>query len=169
MGQSIVRFGELKPENYTEGLNNAWITFSALPYSRQHSSGIDGDIVISATPTVEIVEVDLDVAINSQYEFAYSIGTDNKLKMAFDKTKYSKASAIETLKCISITYELGHLEANGGLYVAIARNSLGEEVHRTVPQTLDQLKNVISTFDDTRSVDVSGFLSYQIVRDYRVT
>lgn len=169
MGQSIIRFGELKPENYTEGLNNGWITFSPLPYSRQHSSGIDGDIVISATPTIEIVDVDLDVAINPQYEFAYSIGTDNKLKLAFDKTKYSKASAIEVLKCVSIIYELGHLTPNGNNYVVITVNSLGEETHRTIPLSLEQAKNMISTFDDTRSLDDGGYLSHKLVRDYRVT
>ena len=169
MGQGIVRFGELKVENYVEGNTNNWLIFSPLPYSRQHSSGIDGDIIISATPTIEIIDVDLDVPINPQVAFAYSVATDNKIKMAFDKTKFDKAGAIEALKCVSIIYELGHLEVNGNNYVMIARNSLGEEIHRTVPQTLDQLKTVISTFDDTRSVDVSGFLSYQLVRDYKIT
>lgn len=169
MGQGIVRFGELKVENFIEGITNNWLIYSPLPYSRQHSSGIDGDIVISATPTIEIIDVDLDVPINPQYAFAYSVATDNKLKMAFDKTKFDKARAIEALKCVSIIYELGHLETVGNNYVMIVRNSLGEEIHRTVPQTLDQAKTVISTFDDTRSVDVSGFLRYEMVRDYKVT
>ncbi|WP_440110354.1 hypothetical protein [Paenibacillus sp. QZ-Y1] len=168
MGQGIVRFGELKVENYFEGINNGWIVFSPLPNSRQHSSGIDNDIVISATPTVEIIDVDLDVPIDPKYAFAYSIGTDNKMKMAFDKTKFNKVTAIDVLKCISVIYELGHLEVCGNNYLLIARNSLGEEIHRTVPQTLDQLKNVISTFDDTRSVDIIGPLKYELVRDYKV-
>ncbi|MFS0855151.1 hypothetical protein [Paenibacillus taichungensis] len=169
MGQGIVRFGELKVENFVEGITNNWLIYSPLPYSRQHSSGIDGDIVISATPTIEIIDVDLDVAINPQYAFVYSIATDNKIKMAFDKTKFDKVGAIEALKCVSVIYELGHLEVNGNNYVMIARNSLGEEIHRTVPQTLDQVKNVISTFDDTRSLDTSGFLRYELVRDYKIT
>lgn len=168
MYQGIVRFGELKVENYHEGVNNGWLVFSPLPYSRQHSSGIDGDVIISATPTIEIIDADLDVPIDPKYAFAYSIGTDNKMKMAFDKTRYTKATAIEALKCVSVVYEQARLEVNGNNYVMIARNSLGEEIHRTIPQTLDQLKNVISTFDDTRSVNDVGPLRYDIVRDYRV-
>ncbi|MCM3256995.1 hypothetical protein M3664_04270 [Paenibacillus lautus] len=169
MGQGIIRFGELKVEKFDIGLVNSWITFSPLPYSRQHSSGLDGDIVISATPTIEIIDADLDVAIPSQYAYAYSIATDNKLKIAFDKALHpDKGSALDALKCISVTYELGDLTVNGNNYILVVRNSLGEEIHRTVPQTLDQAKVVMSTFDDTRSVDAGGFLKYELVRDYIV-
>ncbi|WP_431785789.1 hypothetical protein [Paenibacillus lactis] len=169
MGQAIIRFGELKVEKFETGNVNSWIVFSPLPYSKQHSSGLDGTVAISATPTVEIIDADLDVAIPPQYTYAYSIATDNKIKLAFDKNMYAdKSSALESIKCISITYELGDLEVNGNNYFLIVRNSLGEEIHRTVPQTLDQTKVVISTFDDTRSVDAGGFLKYELVRDYIV-
>lgn len=169
MGQAIVRFGELKVEKFVEGQVNNFLVFSPLPYSRQHSSGIDGDIVISATPTIEIIDADLDVAIDAQFEYAYSIGTDNKLKVAFDKTKHvNKGSAVDALKCVSVVYELGTLSVDSNEYKLTVRNSLGEEIHKTVPQPLMQLQNVISTFDDTRQVDEIGPLSYVLSRNYTV-
>lgn len=170
MGQAIVRFGELKVESFTQGTNNNWITYSELPFSKQHSSGLDGDIVIGATPTIEIIDADLDVAIDSQFAYAYSIATDNKLKIAFSKTKHpDKGSALEALKCTSITYELGHLTPNGGLYIAVFRNSLGEEIHRTTPMSLAQVTTVISTFNDTRQIDTGGYLRCEVVPDFVVS
>jgi hypothetical protein len=170
MGQAIVRFGELKFESFAQGVNNNWITFSELPFSKQHSSGLDGDVVIGATPTAEIIDADLDVVINPEMSYVYSIATDNKLKVAFNKTKHpDKGSALEALKCISITYELGHLTPNGGLYIAIFRNSLGEEIHRTTPQTLANCTTVISTFNDTRQIDTGGFLKCEVVPDFVVS
>jgi hypothetical protein len=170
MSQAIVRFGELKVDTFVQGLVNNWLIYSPLPYSKQHSSGLDGDVVIGATPTQEIIDADLDVAIDPQFTYVYSIATDNKLKLAFDKTKHpDKGSALEALKCISITYELGHLTPNGGLYVAIFRNSLGEEIHRTTPMSLTQVTTVISTFNDTRQIDTGGYLRCEVVPDFVVS
>ncbi|QWU13399.1 hypothetical protein SAMN04487895_10365 [Paenibacillus sophorae] len=170
MSQAIIRFGELKVESFVQGVNNNWLIYSELPFSKQHSSGLDGDILIGATPTVEIIDADLDVAVDPQYAYAYSISTDNKLKIAFNKTKHpDKGSALEALKCISITYELGHLTPNGGLYIAIFRNSLGEEIHRTTPISLTQCNTVISTFNDTRQIDTGGYLRCEVIPDFVVS
>ncbi|WP_029518066.1 hypothetical protein [Paenibacillus polymyxa] len=167
--QAIKRFGELKLEQFMQGVNNNWLIFSPLPHSKQHSSGLDDSIIISATPTVEIIDADLDVKIDPQYVYTYSIATDNKLKIAFDKsTHLDKGSALDTLKYISITYELGNLVPNGNYYRVVVRNSLGEEVHRTNPLLLDQVDKVISTLDDTRDVSTSGYVRYEIERDYIV-
>lgn len=169
MGQAIVRFGELKLEKYEKGNVNHWLVFSPLPYAKQHSSGLDGDITISATPTVEIIDADLDVAIDPQYAYAYSIATDNKLKVAYTKDAHANmGAALDALKCISIVYDLGDLSVNGNFYNVVVRNSLGEEIHRTTPMTLDQAKTMISTFDDTRQIDYDGFLKYELKRDYTV-
>ncbi|MNW57368.1 hypothetical protein D3C74_351660 [compost metagenome] len=92
------------------------------------------------------------------------------MKVAFDKNTYlDKTSAINALKCVSVTYEIGNLTANGNLYVLVVRNSLGEEIHRTTPLTLQQIETVMSTFDDTRATGYGGFLKFDIVRDYIVT
>jgi len=169
MGQAIIRLGELKVERFVEGLVNNYLVFSPLPLSKQHSSGLDGDIVMSATPTLEIIDADLDVAINPQYEYVYSVGTDNKLKVAFDKSKHTnKGSAIDALKCVSVIYEQGELIVSGNEYVLTVHNSRGEEIHRTVPQSPAQLLTVMSTFDDTRQVDEVGPLDYKIRRNYTV-
>lgn len=169
MGQAIVRLGELKVEKFIEGVVNNYVVYSPLPLSKQHSSGLDGDIVISATPTIEIIDADLDVAIDLQYEYAYSIGTDNKLKVAFDKSKHvNKGSAVDALKCVSVIYEQGELMVTGNEYVLTVHNSRGEEIHRTVPQSPAQLLTIISTFDDTRQVDEVGPLDYKIRRNYTV-
>lgn len=168
--QAIVRLGELRVENFVEGINNNWIIYSPLPKSKMHSSGIDGDIVLSVTPTIEVVEADLDIEIPEGYLYSYSIGPDNKLKIAFDKDSYpDKASAISALKCVSVTYDQGHLQPNGNNYIAIARNSLGEEVHRTTPMALTALMNVITTLDDTRATDYGGNLIFHVERDYIVS
>ncbi|MEJ3719127.1 hypothetical protein WGM54_13990 [Paenibacillus polymyxa] len=167
--QAIKRFGELKLEQFVQGVNNNWLIFSPLPFGRQHSSGIDGDIIISATPTIEIIDADLDVVIDPQYTYAYSVATDNKFKLAFSKTSYKdKSSAMEALECLSIKYELENLVPNGNYYRVVVRNSLGEEVHRTNPLLLDQVDKVISTLDDTRDVSMSGYVRYEIERDYIV-
>ncbi|MBE7896262.1 hypothetical protein G7L40_19820 [Paenibacillus polymyxa] len=167
--QAIIRFGELKLEQFIQGATNNWLIFSPLPYSMQHSSGIDNSVIISATPTIEIIDADLDVAINPQYKYAYSIATDNKLKLAFSKeTHADKGSALEALKCIALTYELGNLQPNGNYYKVKVRNSLGEEIHRTTPLTLDQVDKVVATFDDTRDMNTSGFLEYVLTRDFIV-
>ncbi|PIH59679.1 hypothetical protein [Paenibacillus sp. LK1] len=166
---TILRFGEMKAEQFIQGVNNNWIVYSPLPYAKQHSSGIDDLVIINGLNTKEIVDADLDVTIDSQYDYVYSISTDNKLKLSFDKSKHTdKSSVVEALKCVAITYALGNLKPNGNYYKVIVRNSLGEEIHRTTPMTLDKVDKVISTFDDTRDVGTSGFLSYQIVHDYIV-
>ncbi|MDP9675177.1 hypothetical protein J2W97_001160 [Paenibacillus jamilae] len=167
--QAILRFGELKPEQFVQGVYNNWLIFPPLPFGKQHSSGLDGDIVISATPTIEIIDADLDVAIDPQYAYAYSIATDNKFKLAFSKTTHKdKSSAMEALECISIKYELGNLQANGNYYRMVIRNSLGEEIHRTNPETLERTIQIASTFDDSRDTVAGGFLKYELVRDYQV-
>ncbi|RPK23981.1 hypothetical protein [Paenibacillus xylanexedens] len=166
---TILRFGEMKAEQFVQGVNNNWIIYSPLPYAKQHSSGIDDSVVISGLNTKEIVDADLDVAIDLQYDYTYSISTDNKLKISFSKSKHSdKTSAMEALKCVAVTYALGNLKPNGEYYKVVARNSHGEEVHRTTPMTLDKVDKVISTFDDTRDISASGFLSYHVVRDFIV-
>lgn len=167
--QAIIRIGELKAEQFVKGNTNNWITFSPMPFSKQHSSGIDNSIVISSTPTVEIIDADLDVAIDPQYKYAYSISTDNRLKIVFDKNTYlDMSSAFEGLKCLVVTYELGELTPNANYYKVTVRNSKGEEIHRTNPLSLDQIDKVISTFDDTRELSSSGFLKYELFRDYIV-
>ncbi|WP_095206112.1 hypothetical protein [Paenibacillus sp. O199] len=166
---TILRFGEMKAEQFVQGVNNNWIIFSPLLYAKQHSSGIDNMVIINNLVTKEIVDADLDVTIDSPYDYVYSISTDNRLKLSFSKSKHTdKTSALDALKCVTIIYTLGKLKPNGEYYRVVARNSLGEEVHRTTPLTLDKVDKVISTFDDTRDVGTSGFLSYQIVRDYIV-
>lgn len=119
---------------------------------------------------MEIIDADLDVAIDPHFAYVYSIATDNKLKIAFNKTKHSdKSSALEALKCISITYELGHLTPYGGMYIAIFRNSLGEEIHRTTPMPLASCTTVISTFNDTRQIDTGGYLKCEVIPDFVVS
>lgn len=170
MAKSIVRLGELQVESYTEGKINNYITFSPLPYSKQHSSGIDGDIVMASTPTIEIVDADLDLPISSGYTYAYSIAPDNKPKIAFEKSLFSNRDmAITAMQCVSINYELGNLQTNGNLYILTIKNSLGEEIHKTTPLNLSQINNVISIFNETRETMYGGFLKFEIVPDYRVT
>lgn len=170
MNTAIKRLGELRVENYVEGINNNWVIFKALPNSKMHSSAVDGDVIISATPSQEIVDADLDVAIPSGYIYTYSVGTDNKVKIAFDKNLYAdKASAINALKCVSITYEIGTLTPNGNLYILTVKNSMGEEIHRTTPMSLLQIQTVTSTFNDTRATDYDGFLEFVISPDYIIS
>lgn len=168
--QAIIRFGELSVEQFVGGTVNNHLVFSPLPYSKQHSSGLDNSISFNLINAVEIIDADLDVAITTPNEYAYSIGTDNKIKIAFDKTKHlDKTSAIEALKLVAITYDLGNLKPNANLYKVVVRNSLGEEIHKTNPLTLDVIDKVVSTFDDTREIASSGFLRYELVRDFIVT
>lgn len=170
MSTAIKRLGELRVEAYMEGVNNNWIIYKPLPNSKMHSSAVDGTVFLSATPSIEIVDADLDVSL-SGHIYAYSIGTDNKLKVAFDKDLYSsKSEAVDALKCVSVTYEIGNLVQNGHLYVLTVKNSRGEEIHRTTPDTLDNIKIVISTFNNTRATDYDGgYLEYCISPDYIVT
>lgn len=167
--QRIIRLGELKLEQFVQGNVNNWLIFSPLPYSKQHSSGIDGDIVIGTAPSLEVIDADLDVDIPTQYTYAYSIATDNKLKIAASKDVFTdKTTALDLLKCLSVVYELGNLTPNGSYYRVIIINSLGEEIHRTTPLTLDQIEQVIKTFADTRDIQSSGFVEYKIVQDFIV-
>ncbi|OME55388.1 hypothetical protein BSK59_12980 [Paenibacillus odorifer] len=169
MSTAIKRLGELRVHDYVEGNINNWLVFKPLPNSKMHSSAIDGDVVISATPSVEIVDADLDVAIPAGNLFAYSVATDNRIKIAFSKGVYpDKASAIDALKCVSVTYDIGNLIPNANLYILTVKNSMGEEIHRTTPFTLDKIQTVISTFNDTRATDYDGFLEYVIFPDYIV-
>lgn len=166
---TIVRFGELKAEQFVTGNTNSWVIFSPLPYAKQHSSGLDGDIVINGLKTVEIIDADLDVAIDPQYDYAYSIGTDNRIKVSFEKSKHAeKNSVFEALKCIALAYDQGNLKPNANYYKVVVRNGRGEEVHRTTPMALDKVDKVISTFDETRDIASSGFLKYEVVRDFIV-
>lgn len=169
MGQAIIRFGELKVEQFTQGIHNNYVVFSPLPFSKAHSSGIDDNVVITATPNIEIVDADLDVEIDDQYSFAYSISTDNRMKVAYDKEKYaSQADFLDKVKNINIVYELGQLTTIGNNYILITRNSLGEEIQRSKPMSPDQILNTILTFDTTRSVAYGGFLKHEIMLDYIV-
>ncbi len=171
MSQAIIRFGEMKVENFVEGNINNYIVFSPLPYGKQHSSGLDGDIIISATPTKEIIDADLDVQFDSDLKFVYSIATDNKFKLVYNKNKYNnKFEALEDIKCISVIYELGNLQAvSGNLYYIIVRNSLGEEIQRTTPLTLSQCNTFIDQLESTRDINFGGFLKYETKRVYVVT
>lgn len=167
MSVAIKRLGELRVDGYIEGTNNNWVIYKPLPYSKMYSSGIDGDVFLSATPSIEIVDADLDVAIPSGYTYQYSLAIDNRLKVAFDKNLYSsKSEAVNALKCVSVTYTLGTLIPNGHNYILTVKNSIGEEIHRTTPMTLTQLQNVISTFNDTRATDYDGYLEYVVSPDY---
>ncbi|MBE7897190.1 hypothetical protein G7L40_00500 [Paenibacillus polymyxa] len=167
--ETIIKLAELKLEQFVQGTNNNWLIFSTLPESKQHSSGIDGDVILNALKAVEIIDADLDVVIDAAYDYSYSISTDNKLKLAFAKSKHAdKGSALDSLKCVTITYELGDLKRNGDYYRVIARDNLGAELHRTNPLTLDQIDKVISTFDSTRDVSTSGYVKYEIKPDFIV-
>lgn len=170
VSNAIKRLGELRVESFVEGVNNNWLVYKPLPNAKMHSSAVDGTVFLSATPSIEVVDVDLDVPLVDDI-YAYSIGTDNKLKIAFSKDLYSsKSEAVEALKCVSVTYETGNLVQNGHLYVLTVKNSRGEEIHRTTPDTLDNIKIVISTFNNTRATDYDGgYLEYSISPDYIVT
>lgn len=169
MGKAIVRIGELRFEAYSEGMVNNFLTFSELPNSKQHSSGIDNDIVISATPTRQIVDADLDVEFDSNLKFVYSVSTDNKLRVAFKKEMISgKAEALESLQCVSVIYELGQLISNGNLYYVVTRNSQGEEMQRTTPLPLNNCMTLIEQFDSTRDVIFGGFLKHEVMKSYTV-
>lgn len=167
MSTAIKRLGELRVESFVEGVNNNWLVYGPLPYSKQHSSALDGDVIISATPSLEIVDSDLDVQIPADVVYAYSVGPDNKIKISFSKNLHAdKVSAINALKCVSVTYDIGKLTPNGNLYVLTVKNSMGEEIHRTTPMTLAQIQTVTSTFNDTRATDYDGFLEFVILPDY---
>ncbi|MNK45797.1 hypothetical protein D3C87_645680 [compost metagenome] len=167
--QAIIRFGELSVEQFVTGTVNNYLVFSPLPYSKQHSSGLDNSVTFSSIKAIEIIDADLDVAIPSSYDYSFSIGTDNKIKISFDKAKYAdKVNALQALKCVAITYDLGTLTPNANFYKVVVRNSLGEEIHKTNPLTLDAIDNVVTTFDDTRELTSSGFLRYELVRDFIV-
>lgn len=170
MNTAIKRLGELRVENYVEGVNNNWVIYKSLPNSKMHSSAIDGDVFLSATPSLEIVDADLDVVIPTGYNYAYSVGTDNKVKISFNKNLFvDKTSAINSLKCVSVTYEIGTLTTNGNLYILTVKNSMGEEIHRTTPMSLTQIQTVTSTFNDTRATDYDGFLEFVTTPDYIVS
>lgn len=168
LSTAIKRLGELKVDGYVEGINNNWLIYKPLPNSRMHSSGIDGDVILSATPTKEVVDVDLDLSLDG-YLYAFSIGNDNRLKVAYSKDTYaSKAEAIDAMKCISVIYEEGNLTPNGNLFILTVRNSMGVEIYRSTPQTLTNIVTVMSTFNDTSATDFSGSLEYVTTPDYIV-
>jgi len=170
LSTAIKRLGELRFDSFVEGINNNWLVYKALPNAKMHSSGVDGSVFLSTVSSIEIVDADLDVPIEG-YDYAYSVANDNKLKIAFSKDKHStKAEAIDALKCISVTYDIGNLMQNGNLYVLTVKNSRGEEIHRTTPSTLENIRVTISTFNDTRAIDYDGgYLEYSISPDYIVT
>ncbi|RNB59537.1 hypothetical protein EDM57_05185 [Brevibacillus gelatini] len=172
MGQAIIRLSELSVESFvTSGVNNNYLVFSPLPYSKQNSSGIDGHIQFNGIVANEIVEADLDVALaNPSTDYAFSVGTDNKIKLTFDKSLHaSKAEALVALKNVEVVYELGNLKLDGANYSLIARDSTGEEIHRTTPVTLEQATQIISTLDMSRDFNSDGFIRYELVHNFIVT
>lgn len=170
MGQAIIRLSELSVESFvTTGTNNNYLIFAPLPYSKQNSSGIDGYIQFNGIAASEIVEADLDVALTSA-DYAFSVGTDNKVKLAFGKSLHAtKADALNALKNVEITYELGNLKLDASNYSLIARDSTGEEIHRTTPVTLEQAIQIISTLDMSRDFNSDGFIRYELVHNFIVT
>lgn len=171
MSTAIKRLGELRVESFVEGTTNNWLVYKPLPNSKMHTSVVDYDVeFIASTPSIQIAEADLDIPIPEGFAYAFSVGTDNKLKVAFSKSLHTdKTSAINALKCASITYQEGNLTPNGNLFVLTVKNSLGEEIHRTTPITLDQIKTVISTFNDTRATEYDGSIEFVITPDYLVS
>lgn len=170
MGQAIIKISDLSVESFvTTGTNNNYLIFSPLPYSKQNSSGIDGFIQISNIAANEIVDADIDVALTGS-NYAFSIGTDNKIKLAFNKTLHAtKAAALTALKNEEITYELGNLKLDAANYTLIARDSVGQEIHRTTPVTLEQATNVISTLDMSRDFNTDGFIRYELTHNFIVS
>ncbi|GMX64389.1 hypothetical protein Elgi_36580 [Paenibacillus elgii] len=166
MGQAIVKISELGVESFITGTNNNYLVFKVIPYAKQSSSGTDNIYSFNGITASEIIEADLDVALTGN-NYAFSVGTDNKIKLAFAKTLHStKAAAIEALKNVEVTYVQGNLKPDGSNYTLIARNSLGEEVHRTTPATLDKIVTIISTLVDTRDVDVDGTIEFRVLKNY---
>lgn len=171
MSTAIKRLGELRLEEFKEGLVNNWLVYKPLPNSKMHTSAIDNDVeLIASTPSIQIADADIDIPIPEGYVYSYSVGTDNKLKVAFSKDLYSnKASALNALQCASIMYEEGTLSPNANLFVLIVKNSMGTEIHRTTPLGLDQIKVVITTFNETRATEYDGSIEFVISPDYFVS
>lgn len=169
LGRTIIRLSDLICESFvTTGTNNHYLVFSPLPYSKQNSSGIDGTVEFIGIQASEIVEADLDVAF-TETDYVFSIGVDNKIKLAFNKTKFTtKADALTALKNVEVSYELGNLKLDNANYTLIARNSMYEEVHRTTPVTLEKAIQIISTFDMSRDFNSDGFLRYELVHNFIV-
>lgn len=166
MGQAIAKISELGVESFITATNNSYLVFKVIPYAKQSSSGIDNIYSFNGVAAKEIIDADLDVALTGN-NYAFSVGTDNKIKLAFAKTLHvSKAAALEALKNVDITYLQGNLKPDGSNYTLIVRNSLGEEVHRTTPVSLDQITKIISTFVDTRDVDVDGTVVFKVLKNY---
>ncbi|ATF13689.1 hypothetical protein A616_17375 [Brevibacillus brevis X23] len=169
MGQANIRLTNLSVEAFvTTGTNNNYLVFKPLPYSKQNSSGIDGHIQFDGITATEIVEADLDVVLTGT-SYAFAIGTDNKIKLAFAKaTHATKADATAALKNVLVTYELGNLKLDADNYTLIARDSTDEEVHATTPVTLEQAMNIIKTLDMSRDTNSDGFLRYELVHNFIV-
>jgi hypothetical protein len=169
MGQAIIRLSELACESFvTTGTNNNYLVFSPLPYSKQNSSGIDGFVQFNGINAQEIVDADLDVTLTG-VDYAFSIGVDNKIKLAFSKSLHAtKADALNALKNVEVIYQLGNLKLDGANYTLIARDSTGEEIHRTTPVTLEQATQIISTLDMSRDFNTDGFIRYELTHNFIV-
>jgi len=166
MGQAITKISELGVESFITGANNNYLVFKVIPYAKQSSSGIDSIYSFDGISVTEIIDADLDVALTGS-NYAFSVGTDNKIKLVFPKVLHaSKAAALEALKNVEVTYVQGALKPDGSNYSLIVRNSLNEEVHRTTPVTLDQITKIISTFVDTRDVEADGTVEFRVLKNY---
>ncbi|MGG1663090.1 hypothetical protein [Brevibacillus sp. NRS-1366] len=170
MGQAIISLDKLSVESFiSSGTNNNYLIFKPLPYSRQNSSGIDGHLQFNGITATEIVDADLDVALTGS-DYAFAVGTDNKIKLAFSKTLHAtKAEAMNVLKNVDVTYELGNLKLDGDNYTLIARDSTGQEVHATTPVTLDQAMKIVNTLDMSRDTNSDGFIRYELVHNFIVS
>ncbi|GAA4880616.1 hypothetical protein GCM10023310_71050 [Paenibacillus vulneris] len=166
MGQAIVKVSELGVDSFISGTNNNYLVFKKIPYAKQSSSGIDNVYSFNGITATEIIDADLDVTLTGS-DYAFSVGTDNQIKLAFAKTLHpTKASALDALKNADVTYVQGNLKSDGSNFTLIVRNSLGEEVHRTTPVTLDQITKIISTFVDTRDVEADGTVEFKVLKNY---
>ena len=158
MAIATIKIFEMNVENFvTSGINNNYLVFRPIPYAKQSSSAIDDIYKFHGIDAREIVEADLDVEITDD-SYAFSVGTDNKIKLAFPKSRHAtKTEALEALKNVEITYVLGNLKRVDSNYTLIIRDSGGCEVHRTTPVTLEQAIQIISTLDSTKDVQAEGF------------
>ncbi|MCR8641542.1 hypothetical protein NV379_02630 [Paenibacillus sp. N1-5-1-14] len=167
MSIATTKMNELSVENFvTSGTNNNFLVFHPIPYAKQSSSAIDDVYTINGITTIEIVEADLDVALTGS-NYAFSVGTDNKIKLAFSKALHTtKASALAALKSIEIQYLIGNLTLDGANYTLIARDSSGVEFHRTTPVTLEKATQIISTLDMSRDTKREGFVVYELTHNF---
>lgn len=167
MGFATMKISELSVENFiASGVNNNYLVFRPIAYAKQSSSAIDDIYTFSEIEAREIAEADLDVEISDE-SYVFAVGTDNKIKLAFPKTRHStKNEALEALDKVEITYLLGNLKREGSDYTLIIRDSSGCEVHRTTPVTLEQATQIISTLDSTKDVQSEGFNTSTLIPIY---